>query len=138
MVHYLAASVSLALLQLAWLASANPISLRTTSTSTCSNSYSKTQDGFTSVASNGVYSGKTAGAAANGAGYLGYKLVKDISSCKGYCDSDKLCKYYNIYQDQYPDGETPSDLPPSAQEKYQKGNLTCAIYSQCQSNSDFT
>lgn len=136
MVNYIATSLSF--LQVALLVSANPISIRTTSTSTCSAAYSKTQSDFQTVAKNGVYQGQTVGAAANGKGYLAYKLVKDTAECKAYCDSESACKYYNIYQDQYPEGETPSDLPPSAQEKYVIGSLTCSIYSQCQSNSDFT
>lgn len=77
------------------------------------------------------------GAAASDSSYLTYKLVKSQSECKTYCDSVKDCVFANLYQDQYPAGETPSDLTPEVQAKYKKGNLTCAVFSKCLSDSSF-
>lgn len=78
------------------------------------------------------------GAAASDSSYLTYKLVKSQPECKAFCDAVKGCKFANIYQDQYPQGETPKDLSPEVQAKYQKGNFTCAVFSTCLGDSSFT
>ena len=103
----------------------------------CDDGYEQTQKNATYTPTAGVYAGQTVGAAVNDPSYITYGIVANIDECLASCDAVSGCLFVNYYADRYPPGETPSDLPPSAQLKYQDGAFTCSLYSACQSNSTF-
>ncbi|KAJ9473831.1 hypothetical protein PHBOTO_003900 [Pseudozyma hubeiensis] len=99
---------------------------------TCSGKYEQTYKNYQTVADSGVYEGKTVGAATiDSENYITYILTDSLDKCLKACDETSGCVFVNLYQD---NAENPSDvdeLPPSAQPKYKKGNLTCALYKAC-------
>jgi len=98
----------------------------------CDDGYQQVYSDYQTTPTSGVYAGQTVGAATiDNANYLTYILVKDTDSCLKACDQTKNCVFVNIYQDNASSPSDVSGLPASAQPKYVKGNLTCAMFKAC-------
>ncbi|PWN51384.1 hypothetical protein IE53DRAFT_410212 [Violaceomyces palustris] len=123
--------------------SASPTTTTTTTTSggedpICQGAYQQTFDDYTTVPTTGVYAGQEVGAATSDPSYMTYGLSTTVEGCLKICDETSGCVFVNVYQDQYPEGETPTDLTPEVQAKYKLGNLTCALFSKCVSTDQNT
>ncbi|SPO28783.1 uncharacterized protein UTRI_04661 [Ustilago trichophora] len=105
----------------------------------CKDGYQQVFKNYQTVATSGVYQGKTVGAATiDNANYLTYILVDGVDKCLKACDQTKDCVFVNLYQDNADKPEDVNELPESAQAKYKKGNLTCALYKACSGPSQAT
>ncbi|PWN51512.1 hypothetical protein IE53DRAFT_304554, partial [Violaceomyces palustris] len=106
----------------------------------CKDGFQLTYSDYKTVATSGVYQGKTVGAAASDPSYLTYGLTKTIDDCLDACDAVQGCVFVNFYQDNADSPEDVNDLPDSVKPKYVKGNYTCAMFSKClgtESNTNY-
>lgn len=98
----------------------------------CKGKYQQVYNNYQTVATSGVYQGKTVGAATiDNDNYLTYILTDSLDKCLQACEQTAGCAFVNLYQDNAEKPEDVNDLPPSARSKYIKGNLTCALYKAC-------
>ncbi|EPQ32405.1 uncharacterized protein PFL1_00601 [Pseudozyma flocculosa PF-1] len=98
----------------------------------CTQGYKQVYKNYESTAETGAWKGQVKGAATiDNENYITYGLVPDLDHCLDACDAKEGCVFVNLYQDNADSPEDIAELPPSAQEKYQKGKLTCAMYRAC-------
>lgn len=105
----------------------------------CKDKYQQVFNNYQTVATSGVYKGKTVGAATiDNDNYITYILVDSADKCLQACDQTSGCVFVNLYQDNAENASDVDELPASAQSKYVKGNLTCALYKACSGTSKAT
>lgn len=98
----------------------------------CQDGYQQVFQNYQTNATTGVYAGKIVSAATiDNDNYRGYILVDTLDKCLTACDQKNSCVFVNLYQDNADNPADVSELPPSVQSKYVKGNLTCALYAAC-------
>lgn len=98
----------------------------------CKSGYEQVFKDYTTVANEGVYNGKTVGAATiDNENYITYLLVDGVDKCLQACNEQKGCYFANLYQDNAEKPEDVDELPASVKPKYVEGNLTCALFKAC-------
>ncbi|PWZ03729.1 hypothetical protein BCV70DRAFT_197929 [Testicularia cyperi] len=98
----------------------------------CNKGYQQVFKDYTTTAATGVYQGKVVGAATiDNENYMTYGLSTSVEGCLTICDATSGCAFVNVYQDNVDNQDDISELPPSAQAKFQPGQLTCALYRAC-------